>query len=332
MSDACANTFRPSARLTYFVRSGRASPMLVRQNRELRLHVATGASRPAYLSAASGLVRIGNHFYVVADDELHLGVFPVSGNAPGHLLRILQGDLPGDPAERKKAKPDFEALTILSPLEGHEDGALLVLGSGSKQHRRTGVLIPIRGEALVVRDSSVLDLAPLYRTLSGEIGQVNVEGAVVYGDRLLLLHRGNKGDTTNAIAAFSLPALLRSLEGGIFDAPLLGIQYYQLGAIGSVPLAFTDGAVLPDGRLVFCAVAEDTADSYHDGPTLGAIIGVIEDGEVSFVEPLMRQYKVEGIHAEQAGSSVHLWFVTDADDPSAPAALLSAELQLPRSG
>lgn len=43
--------------------------------RELDLSAAASAGRPLHLSAASGLVRAGRFLHVVADDELHLGVF-----------------------------------------------------------------------------------------------------------------------------------------------------------------------------------------------------------------------------------------------------------------
>jgi len=96
-----------------------------------------------------------------------------------------------------------------------------------------------------------------------------------------------------------------------------------------VPLCFTDGTALDDGRIVFCAVAEDTSDSYCDGPCLAAAIGVIGvDGKISAVHYLDELYKVEGIHAESTAGHIKLWLVTDADDIRVPAVLLSGELPL----
>ena len=43
--------------------------------RELDLEAPSEPGRPAFVSAASGLVCVGNYLYVVADDELSLGVF-----------------------------------------------------------------------------------------------------------------------------------------------------------------------------------------------------------------------------------------------------------------
>src|SRR5262245_52390116 len=72
---------------------------------------AGDARTPSHLSAASGLACAGSTIYVVADDELHLGVFDAAGHAPGHLLRLFEGELPMAKAARKRQKPDLEAIT-----------------------------------------------------------------------------------------------------------------------------------------------------------------------------------------------------------------------------
>ena len=81
--------------------------------RELTLDVPRAAGGGRYVSAASGLVRTGGHMYVAADDERELAVFPATGDAPGRLVRFLPGELPADPEERKRDKPDVEALALL---------------------------------------------------------------------------------------------------------------------------------------------------------------------------------------------------------------------------
>ncbi len=103
-----------------------------------------------FLSAASGLVRVGDWFYVVADDELHLGVFPVDSAAPLRLVRLLDGALPAGAKQRKAAKPDLESLLVLPATAGSPGGALLALGSGSRPNRRIGALLGLdeRGEPL----------------------------------------------------------------------------------------------------------------------------------------------------------------------------------------
>jgi hypothetical protein len=297
--------------------------------RELRLLVAPRPGRPLHLSAASGLVKVETLLYVVADDELHLGAFAANGSKPGTLIRMFDGELPDTPEERKQHKPDLEALVMLPPFTHYPCGALLALGSGSKKRRRRGVLLALDARGVNAAQVRVLDLSGLFGGIAAEINDLNIEGAVVCEDRLVLMHRGNKSAADSGLISFSLQAVLAAIERGdtVGELPLLSLERYTLGSLEGVPLCFTDGAVLPDGRLVFAAVAEDTADSYHDGPCRGAAIGVIgANGKLQALHFLERPYKIEGIHAELAGVRVKLWLVTDADDASVPATLLTGVL------
>src|SRR4029453_9088666 len=93
--------------------------------RELNLSAAASAGRPLHLSAASGLVCLNSFIYVVADDELHLGVFRSTDNSPGNLVGLFPGELPDSEVDRKKQKPDLEALTLLPAFGSYPHGALL---------------------------------------------------------------------------------------------------------------------------------------------------------------------------------------------------------------
>jgi len=92
-------------------------------------------------------------------------------------------------------------------------------------------------------------------------------------------------------------------------------------------LSFTDGASLPDGGMVFTAVAEDTEDTYNDGACLGAAIGVAaRDGAVRFLDRLDACHKVEGVSARVDNDVIRLLLVTDADDAAIPGVLFSATI------
>lgn|GEM_PF-4646079 len=60
--------------------------------RELDVSTETRGSRLSYISAASGLVCVGSTIYVVADDELHLGVF---SRDPGEAAVYIDRDVAG---------------------------------------------------------------------------------------------------------------------------------------------------------------------------------------------------------------------------------------------
>ena len=294
--------------------------------------MAPGPERPPHLSAASGLVRVGSLFYVVADDELQLGVFPVAYADPGHLIRMIDGELPDGLAERKRLKPDFEALTRLAPFDCYPQGALLALGSGSRKPRRRAVVLALDERGAKAGSARLIDAAALFDALDAEIDDLNIEGAVVSGDRLLLMHRGNKSHPASAVIGFSLAAVLNSMTcDDSFPKPqILSLRYYDLGAVEGIPLCFTDGAALPSGELVFSAIAEDTSDNYSDGPCIAAAIGMIgTDGNIRALDYLDRTCKVEGVHAERNDVGIRLWLVTDADDANIPATLLTGDLRPP---
>jgi hypothetical protein len=287
------------------------------------------AGMPQHVSAASGLACVGASLYVVADDELHLGVFDATGNAPGRLLRLFDGELPAAPKARKKQKPDFEAITQLPPFGDCPNGALLALGSGSKRNRCRGALLRLDARGVIDGAPRVLDLSPMFEELERHCPALNIEGAVVIGDELRLLQRANKKHPQNAIVRYPLPAILDALATGAAIGAIApaAIGVVDLGAIERVPLSFTDGASLPDGAMVFTAVAEDTEDTYNDGACLGAAIGVVApDGTVRLLERLDECHKVEGVAARADNNGIHLLLVTDADDPAIPANLFSATL------
>ncbi|MEO8671716.1 MAG: hypothetical protein ABI411_10415 [Tahibacter sp.] len=295
--------------------------------RELNLLAAFAPGRPPFLSAASGLVAVGNHLYVVADDEHLLGVFPRFGDAAGTGIRLLPGDLPLDPKSRKKQKPDFETLTQLPAFDGYPGGALLAFGSGSRTSRSRGALLGLDACGGVVGETCPVDLAPLYAELGQRLHGLNVEGAAVVNDQLWLFQRGNSRDASSACIRLSLPQVLAALSTGLplSGEMLAGISPVTLGDVDGVPLGFTDATCLSQGQIIFCAVAEDVDNAYSDGKCMGASIGLLDqDARVQWIRRLETTCKVEGIAATIDGDGWRILLVTDADDPSIPAQLLTA--------
>lgn len=296
--------------------------------RRLVLHDTPGGA--GHLSAASGLVQIGTQVCVVADDELSLGVFELTSDHPGRLVRLFDGDLPATPAQRKAAKPDLEALIALPAFAGHAHGALLALGSGSRANRRRAALLPLGADGALSPPARSVDLTELFAPLQAHFGAaLNIEGGFVAGATFCLLQRGNRGTPVNACIGFAWEDTARWLAGaGPAPAPR-SVTAFDLGAIDGVPLGFTDGAALPGGGWVFCAAAEDTADSYADGTCAGSVVGVVSaDGTIERIERLSLVCKVEGIAATAQADRLDLLLVTDADDRTRAALLLSAELRV----
>lgn len=301
----------------------------LRKIRELSLDSASAAQRAHHVSAASGLVAVGDFLYVVTDDEHHLAVFSATGVGEGDLVRIFPGDLPHERRARKADKPDLEVLTRLPPFAGHPYGALLALASGSRPNRRTGVVLPLDAAGVIARAPRRIDLAGVYACLDRQFPALNIEGATVTDDALILLQRGSRTHPTHATIHLSLPHVLDALGTGdtLGTAGPIAVHMLDLGAIDGIPLCFTDGAALVDGRIVFTAVAEDSVDTYEDGPFKGAAIGLLgSDGHLQRIERVEPPHKIEGISASLDGETIRLLLVTDADDANVPSLLLSAEI------
>ncbi len=283
-----------------------------------KLSIAPGAHPRglSFLSAASGLVRVHDRFYVIADDELHLGVLGVGTTAPLDLVRLLEGDLPASAKKRKSLKPDLESLLLLPESDESPDGALLALGSGSRPNRFFGVVQSLDAHGDVRGAPRPIDLEPLYADLVARFAKLNIEGAFVVGDSLMLLQRGVEVGASTAIR-YDLAEILVWLAGRRSAALIpRSVRSVDLGEANGVAFAFTDGAALPDGSWVFSAVAEDRDDSYDDGPCVAAAIGVCgADDVLRSFERLSPLRKIEGIEASVTGSTALLSLVTDADDP-----------------
>jgi hypothetical protein len=262
------------------------------------------------LSAASALVCQGQSLWVLADDALVLQRYSLSGDWQAELS-LLPDELPTDAKMRKRRKPDFEALLSLP------GDCLLALGSGSTEQRCRGCLI----EAGSVR---IIDLSPLYRVLAGHFQELNIEGAVVYHEHLLLAQRGNGLGRENALVLLDLHQALRDLKDGqLSAAALLKIMPLPLPELDGVPLSLTDLSVAPSGALYFTAATEITDSSYLDGACVGSVLGRLDAhwaiAELSRLTPVA---KIEGLAFQADGRP---FLVADADDPAIASPLFTLD-------
>jgi hypothetical protein len=275
---------------------------------------------------------------VIQDDACFLAVIdPASGRAvdvafPGEGPRQFD-----DTRGNKKQKLDLEAAFVTL------DGRLLVaLGSGSS---------PLRERVVLVEDPSgpkphiaITNAPHLYaqlradRSFSGS--ELNVEGAVVAGDDLLLFQRGNGAPAVaggsslapvDATARIALAPLLAHLEGNGPLPPLRDVIAWDLGSVSGKRLTFTDGSA-QGSALAFLACAEDSPDATRDGPVSAVMIGRLDEaGRVAELGPILDERgtplldKAEGL-AFDPNDPASAFVVTDRDDPAAPSELLTIRL------
>lgn len=298
--------------------------------RPLRPLLLKNSSGKHYLSAASGMWMTDDRLYVVADDELVLGVFSRLDNSPGQSLKILPGDLPSDPRQRKAAKPDFESLSCLPASAEYPYGALLALGSGSTEQRKRGMLWPFNQQQELVGDAQVFSLQALYQPLEQLFADLNIEGVTLQGNCLKLWQRANNQHRENAVIEYCLSdlyAVIAAKQDSLQVQPQR-IDYYDLGEVTGVPLTFTDAYALDDGASLFTAAAENTDNSYLDGECVAAAIGLIDQQRrLRWLKPVHPVYKLEGISAKQVGDQLQIYLVSDADNSEIPAQLFETQIK-----
>ena len=307
-------------------------PLTLTVLRELELQRPPDAGQAAHIAAASGVARRGDYVYVIGDDQLGLGIFRLSREAPGTFRPVLSGKLSRNPEERKKEKADLEALTLLPPFDGRPFGSLLGLGSGSKPQRERGFVWGLAADGSLEGEPVELDLSPLYERLRQGIPELNVEGASALGDCLWMFHRGNTEQGLNVVAEVSLGDFIASVQrGGLVecheDVPTRG---YELGELEGVPLTFSDATPLADELVVFTASAEPGSDPHGtDGEIRGSVVGTIDgDGHVERLRTIDKKWKVEGVYASIDARVIDFLFVCDQDDPETASPLLSASMPI----
>lgn len=283
----------------------------------LSLHEPLQEGRSPFLTAASGLVLLGNWFYVIADDEDAIFRYRLGERLPGHSFPLTSRNLPLEKEERKKHKLDFEALTLLD----HEP-ILLAIPSGSRPTRQNGYLISIQDpENLVLQQ--VVDFSPLYSAL--KIQSLNIEGAAVCGSSFVLAHRGNSVGGQNHLIRLSKREFIAGAKRGRLGLQAgAQIQTFDLGNTQGLPFTFTDIANLDGDRMLYLAAAEDTQDPYNDGRFEGSVLGAISsDGNILWSLALDLPEKPEGLWIDENS----VWVVTDADNPAMPSKLYRADLR-----
>ncbi|MEK6774998.1 MAG: hypothetical protein AABY64_13740 [Bdellovibrionota bacterium] len=285
--------------------------------RELLLEKPLSAGRPAYVTAASGIVKKGDRFFVIADDEYFLFSFRESEKFLTSY-RLMDGELPVDPKERKKMKPDFEALLLLNESDYPPFGALVAWPSASTKRRMTGVLIPMTAKGEPDKPQ-VFDISALEKKLKIHVKDLNFEGIFIKDQKLQLLHRGSGKIMVNGIFKMNFAEWLKAIRSGNWD---MNIEFEKLGLekLAGVDLSFTDAVIGSTGPMAL-ATAEGNKNSFVDGKVHGSVLFRLEQGKAVLITEFEPITKLEGIVLD--GKSAFL--VDDADDVSKPSRLYKIE-------
>lgn len=305
----------------------------------------TGEGRPPFVYAASGLVRINDFLYIVADDELHLAMFEAGSDSPGTWIRLFPDSLPIDYGGRKKVKPDLESITFLKPYEYAPAGALLMVPSMSRKNRVNGALLALDDRAKISAEPIPIDFSSIFKKLDSLLVELNIEGTAVLPKTIKFFHRGTQGKSKSAVIEVDAPPFLKDLHDSHVPSGdhIVGVEEYELGDEEGVPFQFTDAVGLPDGRVIFLAAAEDTIDAFEDGKCFGSELGVISaSGKLERIIRIAGTDKLEGLSPSETasigkgevsstnavGSVMNLLFVSDTDNEKIPGCLFQATIEL----
>lgn len=297
---------------------------------------ATGdAERPPFVRAASGIAVVGDRLIVVQDDTNYIAEIDPDGACVSHVLPPGRGGLRTFSAAEgtKRYKWDLESVFYDPACD-----LMLAFGSGSAGERDHVVMATgWRGGVPVIR---VVQASGWYAAMRAQTefsgSELNIEGAALVGDALLLFQRGNGAPIgalapIDAVGTLSYAALRAYLEAGATGdpPPFTQVRRYHLGEIAGVPVSFTDAAVDPAGRVCFLAVAEASPNVYDDGPAVGSAFGRLNaDGSADWCPittadgaPFIE--KAEGLAVTAHGGYIAL----DTDDPQRPAELCTLQLE-----
>lgn len=298
-----------------------------------RLGADASIDRPGHVRAGSSLRRVGERLVVVQDDANFLAVLSHDGTVDAITLPAGPGGKRQFDEGRgnKKHKFDLEAALTVATSEGEE---LWAFGSGSSAVR-TRIIRWREGEPRVCEAKRWYQYLVEQKSFSG--AELNIEGALIHRDELLIFQRGNGAPTNthaalDAVGVFDFGAFHAFVEAPeTAEIPTLrATRRYDLGAVDGARLTFTDAALIND-QVYYSAAAEASPDATRDGPVTAVAIGVFDESDFSAQWALLEREdgsplldKVEGISAGKNPQT--LYAVVDRDEPDLPAELLEVQL------
>jgi len=144
-------------------------------------------------SSGSGIEFYDDKLYLVGDDARDVLVMNRKWK-PNDLITLF------DTVEERLAKTvktDLEAITLLWI---NKKPHLLILGSGSAVLRNRLILLNLHN-----KETLMVDISPFYERLSGAgITNINIEGAAVVHDYLILSNRASNENPVNTLIITSL--------------------------------------------------------------------------------------------------------------------------------
>jgi hypothetical protein len=264
--------------------------------------------------SGSSISYYNGKFYLVGDDAGNVAVLD-RHYGQEDVIRLFD-----HPEKRipKAQKTDFETAVI---VQVQHKPHLLAIGSASRREREKVMLISLQeGEKPVTFDTGVFT----ERLKKSGIKEVNIEGATVAGNHLILANRGNNTYPENHLIITEKDYWTRQDEATLSVVPFTLSEDIP-GFLGVSELCYDE---LSD-TLLFTLSSEATANAYDDGAIGDSYIGwtggiskqlrqtsLTPDALINLpqADAGFRGEKIEGICIEEARSNeLLLHLVADND-------------------
>jgi hypothetical protein len=232
--------------------------------------------------SASGIAIKKDAAYLVCDDGT--GIYKIDLKNFYQTKIAIEGLPFNEYREHKSIKHDFESACLVT-WQGKE--YLAAIGSGSNGTARDSMLMINTGN---YADQKIYPMDKFYKQLQSVTNtystQLNIEGATIAGDSIILLNRGN-----NLLIACSVNAFFSFLVNPEEPFPQVKYRKIQLPFIEQHEARFSGIGTIDETHLLFCASVEDTPDWTKDGPVLGSYFGIYSFKEAKVVETFLLEDK-----------------------------------------
>lgn len=224
------------------------------------------------ISSGSGISIKNDSLYIIGDDAEYITKFSLVDSQYRRISFFHNATFDRIP---RSVKHDLESSCI---GKAGNDEFLFAFGSGSiSPYRDTLFAIKINDS-----DSSLkLPLTTLYQSIRKKAelseNELNIEGATIAGNKLILLNRGK-----NLFLSMNWNDFINYL---LHEAPVptVQIEKVQLPEINGFQVGLSGASTLDDNTILFTASLEETRDFTQDGTVKGSYIGTITitDGKIA---------------------------------------------------
>jgi hypothetical protein len=282
--------------------------------------------------SGSGIAVVNGAVFIAGDDSPWL--FKLNEQWEVINKYLLMKDFVSVDRIPKGQKPDLEAIAE-AEIEGEPH--LFIFGSGAKSPERDWLYDINLSDMKKVKNYSI---KPFYNKVLEVTGlsqeDLNIEGAVVAGEKLYLFNRGRN----NVIVTHWKVFYEYLIDKKSVDELQLKSYIIQLPSISGIQAGISGACAIPgSNKILFTATIENTSNWIDDGEILGSYVGVLdtkqlESGKVENIsiitnnngEPL--KDKVESIAFLKKGKDRTIHALAVADNDNGTSKIIELKIQM----